>query len=160
MVRSRPRKNFATAMVLSIFFGGLGIDRFYLGCIFTGILKLITFGGLGIWYLIDMIRLATGSKLCGGFKWSEFIPAGRNTSSFKKRYSYRRRSSHQYGGGEDEQNNDTIIIIVALALAGVVFYYYVYPWLQEKGYFSSNKEQDKEPEQDNDSNNQINNIGN
>ena len=46
--------------MLSIFVGGLGIDRFYLGKIGTGILKLITGGGLGIWWLIDVILIATG----------------------------------------------------------------------------------------------------
>ena len=48
------------ALILSIFLGELGIDRFYLGYIGTGILKLITCGGFGIWWLIDLIMIATG----------------------------------------------------------------------------------------------------
>lgn len=51
----------AIALILSIFFGGLGIDRFYLGKIGTGILKLITFGGFGLWYVIDILLIAFGS---------------------------------------------------------------------------------------------------
>lgn len=38
----------------------LGIDRFYLGKIGTGILKLITLGGMGLWALIDLIMLLAG----------------------------------------------------------------------------------------------------
>ena len=45
---------------LYLFGGKLGIDRFYLGYIGTGILKLITCGGFGIWWLIDLIMIATG----------------------------------------------------------------------------------------------------
>lgn len=56
----KSEKNFLTALLLSIFVGTLGIDRFYLGKIGTGILKLITGGGLGIWWLIDLIMIATG----------------------------------------------------------------------------------------------------
>jgi len=55
------RKSWLVALLLSIFVGGLGIDRFYIGRIWTGILKLITFGGLGIWWLIDLILIATNS---------------------------------------------------------------------------------------------------
>lgn len=54
-------KSFVVAWVLSLLLGGLGIDRFYLGKVGTGILKLITFGGLGIWYLIDLIIILTNS---------------------------------------------------------------------------------------------------
>lgn len=53
--------NKVVAIILSLFLGGLGIDRFYLGYIGTGILKLITFGGLGVWALIDLIRIIVGS---------------------------------------------------------------------------------------------------
>ncbi len=55
------QKNWATALILSIFLGALGIDRFYLGYTGKGILKLITGGGLGIWWLIDLIRIASNS---------------------------------------------------------------------------------------------------
>ena len=54
-------KSWLVALLLSIFLGKLGIDRFYLGRIGTGILKLITLGGIGIWWLIDLILIATNS---------------------------------------------------------------------------------------------------
>ena len=53
-------KNKTTALLLSIFLGGLGIDRFYLGYTGLGILKLLTGGCFGILWLIDIILIATG----------------------------------------------------------------------------------------------------
>ncbi len=53
------RKKFLTALLLSIFVGSLGIDRFYLGYIGLGIVKLLTLGGCGIWWLVDVILIAT-----------------------------------------------------------------------------------------------------
>jgi predicted amidophosphoribosyltransferase len=47
--------------LLAWFVGGLGIHRFYLGKIGTGILMIVTLGGLGIWSLIDFIVAVTGN---------------------------------------------------------------------------------------------------
>ena len=53
-------KKKSTTLILAILLGELGIDRFYLGKIGTGILKLITAGGAGIWWIYDIIMVATG----------------------------------------------------------------------------------------------------
>ena len=54
-------KNFVAALILCILLGSLGIHRYYAGRIVTGILMILTLGGLGIWTLIDIIMIATGS---------------------------------------------------------------------------------------------------
>lgn len=59
--QTQQGKDFLVTSMLSLFLGGLGVDRFYIGKIGTGILKLITFGGFGIWYLIDLIIILTGN---------------------------------------------------------------------------------------------------
>jgi hypothetical protein len=51
-------KSWLTALLLSFFLGGLGIDRFYLGYTGLGVAKLLTVGGCGIWALIDFILIA------------------------------------------------------------------------------------------------------
>lgn len=47
-------------LLFAFFLGGLGVHRFYSGKIGTGILMIFTFGGLGIWYIIDLIIVAVG----------------------------------------------------------------------------------------------------
>jgi len=54
-------KNFVAALILCLLLGSLGIHRFYAGRTVTGILMILTIGGLGIWTLIDIIMIATGS---------------------------------------------------------------------------------------------------
>jgi len=54
------------AFLLCLIFGMFGIHRFYLNRIGSGILMLITFGGLGIWYVIDLIVM-----IVGGFRDGE-----------------------------------------------------------------------------------------
>lgn len=53
-------KKKVTAVVLCLLLGGLGIHRFYVGKTGTGILQLLTLGGLGIWALVDFIMILTG----------------------------------------------------------------------------------------------------
>ena len=53
-------KSKTTALILSILLGELGIDRFYLGYTGLVILNLLTGGGFGIWWLVDIILIATG----------------------------------------------------------------------------------------------------
>ena len=50
------------SILLSIFIGSLGIDRFYIGDVGLGIGKLLTGGGCGIWWLIDIFLIVDATK--------------------------------------------------------------------------------------------------
>ncbi|KAL5961863.1 TM2 domain-containing protein 1 [Taenia solium] len=49
--------SYGTALILSIFGGIFGLDRFYLGYFALGALKMWSLGGLGLWYLVDVVLL-------------------------------------------------------------------------------------------------------
>ena len=54
-------KGFVPAILLCFFLGTLGVHRFYVGKVGTGLLQLFTIGGLGLWTLIDFIMLVSGN---------------------------------------------------------------------------------------------------
>lgn len=64
----KKQVNWILTLIISIFLGQLGIDRFMMGQVGLGILKLITFGGFGIWWLIDVILIATKHDF-NGIEW-------------------------------------------------------------------------------------------
>ncbi|MBT6995592.1 TM2 domain-containing protein [Candidatus Woesearchaeota archaeon] len=64
------KANWILTLVMSIFFGWFGVDRFIMGKVGTGLLKLITFGGFGIWWLVDIILIATKYEF-SEVKWVE-----------------------------------------------------------------------------------------
>jgi hypothetical protein len=55
-----PKSRLAAAL-LAWFLGVLGVHRFYVGKVGTGILMILTLGGLGIWVIIDFIVILVGS---------------------------------------------------------------------------------------------------
>ncbi|KAF9312667.1 hypothetical protein BG000_005344 [Podila horticola] len=53
-------RSYPLAILLSVFLGYLGVDRFYLGYVISALIKLITAGGFGIWYIIDIVLIIIG----------------------------------------------------------------------------------------------------
>lgn len=70
VVPGKKDKKWIVALILSILLGCFGVDRFYMEYIWQGILKLVTLGGLGIWWLIDLILIATKHEF-GKVNWVE-----------------------------------------------------------------------------------------
>jgi len=58
---SAEGKSQLAALLLCWFVGIIGVHRFYLGYTWQGVVQLLTLGGLGIWTLIDLVRIITGS---------------------------------------------------------------------------------------------------
>lgn len=68
--KKNKKVNWILTLIMSIVFGGLGVDRFLMGHVGLGILKIITFGGCGIWWIVDIILIATKYEF-EGIEWVE-----------------------------------------------------------------------------------------
>ncbi|MFD2892364.1 TM2 domain-containing protein [Flavobacterium chuncheonense] len=62
MVQMLQFKDPTTALLISIFAGAYGIDRFYIGDTGMGVGKLLTCGGLGIWAIVDWFLIQGATK--------------------------------------------------------------------------------------------------
>lgn len=62
MLQSTSLTNPVVVWVVSFLFGCLGIDRFLVGSVGAGIVKLLTVGGLGIWWFIDLFLIVKAVK--------------------------------------------------------------------------------------------------
>jgi TM2 domain-containing membrane protein YozV len=65
-MESSSERSRLVAVLFCFFLGWLGVHRFYLGKIGSGILMVVTLGGFGIWVLIDLVLL-----VCGAFRDKE-----------------------------------------------------------------------------------------
>jgi TM2 domain-containing membrane protein YozV len=73
MVQSIPLKDPQTALIISIFLGAYGVDRFYIGDTGMGVGKLLTCGGLGIWTIIDWFNIQKATREKNFMKIQQFL---------------------------------------------------------------------------------------
>ena len=64
---------FVTTLLYSVLLGFLGVDRFCLGLTGSAVGKLLTLGGLGVWWLVDIILLISGQlKPDDDSNWNQY----------------------------------------------------------------------------------------
>lgn len=71
---STKRKSQLKAFFFSLFLGPFGGDYFYLGFPLWGISKLLTLGGLGFWWLVDIVRIGSGPVYAYDFRTAADLP--------------------------------------------------------------------------------------
>ena len=73
MVLIQNYRDPSTMLVISILLGSLGVDRFMLAETGLGVLKLITAGGLGVWWLIDIFSVENRTRVYNGKLFDETL---------------------------------------------------------------------------------------
>jgi len=109
------QRHFLAAFFFSFFFGLFGVDRFYLGKFWTGLLKLLTLGGLGVWATIDLGRIISGSMRDN--QGNQLLDAARY-KKFAKRTVF----------------ITSLSIIVVLVVTSAIAVYYVMQFIQNGGF--------------------------
>mmetsp|Transcript_21240 Transcript_21240/g.39345 ORF Transcript_21240/g.39345 Transcript_21240/m.39345 type:complete len:603 (+) Transcript_21240:112-1920(+) len=71
---STKRKSQTIAFLWSLFLGMFGADYFYLGFPLWGVGKLLTLGGFGFWWLVDIVRTGAGPVYAYNFRTSQDLP--------------------------------------------------------------------------------------
>ena len=77
----QSKSSYYATLIFAAAFGCFGVDRFYTGNWFLGIVKFITCGFMGIWWLVDVVMLVMGSYHDGngnavtGNDWDERFEA-------------------------------------------------------------------------------------
>jgi len=69
-----PRKSQIYAYSLSLLTGFLGLDQFYLGFPGNGVAKLCTFGGFGLWWIVDICRIGSAPVYAHDFRVANDLP--------------------------------------------------------------------------------------
>lgn len=69
-----PRKSQSVAYFLSVLLGWLGFDQFYLGFPYRGVLKMMSLGGFGIWWAIDVVRIGSAPVMTHSFRVAADLP--------------------------------------------------------------------------------------
>jgi hypothetical protein len=80
-LESIPFRNPATAQILAVVLGVMGVDRFYLGDVAKGCLKYLTVGGIGIWWIMDMI---SAKERCRAYNTRKLIEGIHDPSVIQK----------------------------------------------------------------------------
>jgi len=73
MIQSMPLKDPQTALIISIFLGSYGIDRFFIGDTGVGVGKLLTCGGFGIWTIVDWFQIQGATRKKNFEKIQQFL---------------------------------------------------------------------------------------
>jgi hypothetical protein len=119
------RKDWTTTFLLA--FCIPGVERFYLGCPMSGILKCCTGAGCGLWYWIDLFRLVGGSALCANLHGRLEYINGPNAADSPV---YSSRNNTAKGGGNNNVNNSSdaqndYFYMIFSCLLGLIFFYYI-----------------------------------